>query len=300
SQGAGAIGWVGASGTCVSGGNNTVQHSTYCDWKPNTGAYYGNGQTVSFLYDNGGGNTGDGQAYVPKSGYYVTKVYWCAYPDNMDTCSKAAGSIILVGDSVWLEQSKSFDEQKIFNNDQTKKAPSAGGYCFTIEDTETGYEYRGNMGYGPDSRGKFCGDAHRLPVEPPKCTLNGGTDLDVRLGELERSDIGVKPGTTTPVTKDISIKCDGNIAYNANMKLEFTPISVSNEQVISTSTTGLGVAVLYNGKAVQPGQTFPLSYQPGIHTLTLGFEAVRDPAIAATDLKTGDFTANAVLVFTEQ
>ncbi|MER0418937.1 fimbrial protein, partial [Morganella morganii] len=288
------------SGTCVSGGNNTVQHSTYCDWKPNTGAYYGNGQTVSFLYDNGGGNTGDGQAYVPKSGYYVTKVYWCAYPDNMDTCSKAAGSIILVGDSVWLEQSKSFDEQKIFNNDQTKKAPSAGGYCFTIEDTETGYEYRGNMGYGPDSRGKFCGDAHRLPVEPPKCTLNGGTDLDVRLGELERSDIGVKPGTTTPVTKDISIKCDGNIAYNANMKLEFTPISVSNEQVISTSTTGLGVAVLYNGKAVQPGQTFPLSYQPGIHTLTLGFEAVRDPAIAATDLKTGDFTANAVLVFTEQ
>lgn len=300
SQGAGAIGWVGASGTCVSGGNNTVQHSTYCDWKPNTGAYYGNGQTVSFLYDNGGGNTGDGQAYVPKSGYYVTKVYWCAYPDNMDTCSKAAGSIILVGDSVWLEQSKSFDEQKIFNNDQTKKAPSAGGYCFTIEDTETGYEYRGNMGYGPDSRGKFCGDAHRLPVEPPKCTLNGGTDLDVRLGELERSDIGVKPGTTTPVTKDISIKCDGNIAYNANMKLEFTPTSVSNEQVISTSTTGLGVAVLYNGKAVQPGQTFPLSYQPGIHTLTLGFEAVRDPAIAATDLKTGDFTANAVLVFTEQ
>ncbi|MGJ7252369.1 fimbrial protein [Morganella morganii] len=291
---------MGASGTCVSGGNNTVQHSTYCDWKPNTGAYYGNGQTVSFLYDNGGGNTGDGQAYVPKSGYYVTKVYWCAYPDNMDTCSKAAGSIILVGDSVWLEQSKSFDEQKIFNNDQTKKAPSAGGYCFTIEDTETGYEYRGNMGYGPDSRGKFCGDAHRLPVEPPKCTLNGGTDLDVRLGELERSDIGVKPGTTTPVTKDISIKCDGNIAYNANMKLEFTPISVSNEQVISTSTTGLGVAVLYNGKAVQPGQTFPLSYQPGIHTLTLGFEAVRDPAIAATDLKTGDFTANAVLVFTEQ
>lgn len=300
SQGAGAIGWVGASGTCVSGGNNTVQHSTYCDWKPNTGAYYGNGQTVSFLYDNGGGNTGDGQAYVPKSGYYVTKVYWCAYPDNMDTCSKAAGSIILVGDSVWLEQSKSFDEQKIFNNDQTKKAPSAGGYCFTIEDTETGYEYRGNMGYGPDSRGKFCGDAHRLPVEPPKCTLNGGTDLDVRLGELERSDIGVKPGTTTPVTKDISIKCDGNIAYNANMKLEFTPISVSNEQVVSTSTTGLGVAVLYNGKAIQPGQTFPLSYQPGIHTLTLGFEAVRDPAIAATDLKTGDFTANAVLVFTEQ
>ncbi|MEY1423024.1 fimbrial protein [Morganella morganii] len=299
SQGANAIGWVGASGICVSGGKNTIQYSLYCDWKPDTGAYYGNGQTVSFLMAQGG-NTGDSKAYVPKSGYYITKVYWCTYPDTMDTCSKAKGSIILVGDRVWLEQSKSFDEQRIFYHDQTKKSPSAGSYCFTIEDTETGYEYRGNMGYGPDNRGKFCGDAYKLPVEPPKCTLNSGADLDVQLGKLERTDIAVKSGTTTPVTKDIAIKCDGNIVYNANMKLEFTPISVSNEQVISTSTTGLGVAVLYNGKAIQPGQTFPISYQPGIHTLTLGFEAVRDPAMAAADLKTGDFTASAVLVFTEQ
>ncbi|KGP44080.1 fimbrial protein [Morganella morganii] len=298
SQGANAIGWVGASLPCISGGKNVFK-SNICDWYPNTGAYYADGQAINFLMSMGG-NAGDNKAYVPKSGYYITKVYWCAYPENMDTCSKGKGSVLLIGDRVWLEQSKSFAEQKIYNNDQTKKAPSAGGYCFTIEDTETGYEYRGDMGYGPDNRGKFCGDAHRLPVEPPKCTLNGGTDLDVQLGKLERTDIAVKSGTTTPVTKDISIKCDGNIDYNATMKLEFTPISVSNEQVVSTSTTGLGVAVLYNGKTVQPGQTFPLSYQPGIHTLTLGFEAVRDPAINATDLKTGDFTANAILVFTEQ
>ena len=298
SQGANAIGWVGAGGICVSGSNNTIQYGGYCDWKPNTGAYYGNGQSMNFSV--GGHNTGDNKAYVPKSGYYTTKVYWCSYPDTMDTCSKAKGSVLLVGDRVWMEQTKSFSQQQIFNHDQTKKAPSAGGYCFTIEDTETGYEYRGDMGYGPDNRGKFCGDAYKLPVEPPKCTFNNGADLDVQLGKLERTDIAVKSGTTTPVTKDISIKCDGNIVYNANMKLDFTPISVSNEQVVSTSTTGLGVAVLYNGKTIQPGQTFPISYQPGIHTLTLGFEAVRDPAVAATDLKTGDFTASAVLVFTEQ
>lgn len=297
SQGAAAIGWVGASGTCAAGGKNTFQLSVYCDWEPNTGAYYGNGQTVAFL--SSGGNSGDSQAYVPKSGYYTAKVYWCAYPENMDTCSKAAGSLLLTGDRVWLEQSKSFDEQKIFNNDQTKKSPSAGGYCFTIEDTETGYEYRGDMGYGPDNRGKFCGDAHRLPVEPPKCTLNSGTDLDVQLGRLERRYISTRPGSPAMVTKDISIQCEGNIDYNANMKLDFTPITVSNEKVISTSTTGLGVAVVYQGKTVQPGETFPLSYQPGIHTLRLGFEPVRDSATAATDLKTGNFTATAVLVFTE-
>ncbi|EPF5869568.1 fimbrial protein [Morganella morganii] len=297
SQGANAIGWVGAGGICASGSKNTTQLSGYCDWKSNTGAYYGSGQSMNF--SRAGNNTGDNKAYVPKSGYYTTKVYWCAYPDTMDTCSKAKGSVLLVGDRVWMEQAKSFSQQQIFNHDQEKKAPSAGGYCFTITDDD-GYEYRGDMGYGPDNRGKFCGDAHRLPVEPPKCTFNNGADLDVQLGKLERTDIAVKSGTTTPVTKDISIKCDGNIVYNANMKLDFTPISVSNEQVISTSTTGLGVAVLYNGKAIQPGQTFPISYLPGIHTLTLGFEAVRDPAMAAADLKTGDFTASAVLVFTEQ
>ena len=58
------------------------------------------------------------------------------------------------------------------------------------------------------------------------------------------------------VTKDISVNCEGNVEYNANMKLEFTPISVSNEQVISTSTTGLGVAVLYNGRTVQRDRHF--------------------------------------------
>ncbi|MEG0278718.1 MAG: fimbrial protein [Morganella sp. (in: enterobacteria)] len=298
SQGANAIGWVGASLPCVSGGKGIFE-SNICDWNTNTGAYYGNGQAISFLMARGG-NTGDSKAYVPKSGYYVTKVYWCTYPENMDTCSKAKGSIILIGDRVWLESSKSFDEQKIYNNDQTKKAPSAGGYCFTIEDTETGYEYRGDMGYGPDNRGKFCGDAHRLPVEPPKCTFNSGSDLDIQLGKLERGDIAVKAGTSTAVTKDITVNCGGNIEYNANMRLDYTPISVSNDKVVSSSTKELGVAVLYNGKPIQPGDSFPLNYQPGINTLTLGFEAVRDPAMAVSDLKTGDFTANAVLVFTEQ
>ncbi|WP_413492489.1 fimbrial protein [Morganella psychrotolerans] len=299
SQSANAIGWAGASGTCASGGYKTIQYSSYCDWYPDTGAYYGNGQTVSFLMSRGG-NTGDSKAFVPHSGNFQVKLYWCNYPENMDTCSKARGTVLITGDMVRLESSRSLDEQKIFNTDQTRKVPSAGGYCFTITDSDTGYEYRGNMGYGPDGRGKFCGDAHKLPVNPPICTFNSGAILDVKLGQQVRSDIAVKAGTSTPVTKDITVNCAGNIEYNANMKLEYTPISVSNDNVVSTSTKGLGVAVLYKGKAIQPGETFPLSYQPGINTLTLGFEAVRDPAMALGDLKTGDFTANAVLVFTEQ
>ncbi|HCR3556487.1 TPA: fimbrial protein [Morganella morganii] len=296
-QGVSAKGWVGAEIPCVPGGWE-LEEASICDWKNFVGAYYGQGQVIAMRTNTD--NQGDDKAYVPVSGNFELKVYWCSLPENMDTCKKSNGTLLISGGVVRLESSISLRDQLIIAGNKTTKSPSQGGYCITLEDVNTGYEYKGNMGYGPDGRGKFCADAHELPVEPPKCTLNGGTDLDIQLGKLERTDIAVKSGTTTPVTKDISIKCDGNIDYNATMKLEFTPISVSNEQVVSTSTTGLGVAVLYNGKTVQPGQTFPLSYQPGIHTLTLGFEAVRDPAIAATDLKTGDFTANAVLVFTEQ
>lgn len=297
SQGVSAKGWVGAEIPCVSGGKGIFE-SNICDWTNFVDAHYGQGQVIAMRTNID--NQGDDKAYVPVSGNFELKVYWCSLPENMDTCKKSNGTLLISGGVVRLESSISLREQLIIAGNKTTKSPSQGGYCITLEDVDTGYEYKGNMGYGPDGRGKFCADAHELPVEPPKCTLNGGTDLDIQLGKLERTDIAVKSGTTTPVTKDISIKCDGNIDYNATMKLEFTPISVSNDQVISTSTTGLGVAVLYNGKTVQPGQTFPLSYQPGIHTLTLGFEAVRDPAINATDLKTGDFTANAILVFTEQ
>lgn len=293
-----AKGWVGAEIPCASGGKGIFSAGIICDWTTFVGANYGQGQVITMRTNTD--NQGDDKAYVPVSGNFELKVYWCSLPENMDTCKKSSGTLLISGGVVRLESSISLRNQLIITGNKTIESPSQGGYCITLEDVDTGYEYKGNMGYGPDGRGTFCADAHELPVEPPKCTLNGGTDLDIQLGKLERTDIAVKSGTTTPVTKDISIKCDGNIVYNANMKLEFTPISVSNEQVVSTSTTGLGVAVLYNGKTVQPGQTFPLSYQPGIHTLTLGFEAVRDPAIAATDLKTGDFTANAVLVFTEQ
>ncbi len=285
SHGAFAIGWAGASGSCLSGGNNMIDQGRYCDWKPGTGAYYANGQPISFLMSMGG-NTGDSHAFVPYPGNFQLKLYWCNYPANMDTCSKAGGTVFLTGELVRLEPTLSLDKQKIFINDQTRKAPSAGGYCFTISDPETGYEYRGNMGYGPDGRGKFCEDAYKLPVEPPKCIFNSDADLDIQLGQLERGDIAVKVGTSSPVTKDITVNCGGNIVYNANMKLEYTPISVSNDNVVSTSTKGLGVAVLYKGKAIQPGASFPLSYQTGNNTLNIDFEALRHPAIEVGDLKT--------------
>ncbi|OBU10321.1 fimbrial protein [Morganella psychrotolerans] len=298
SQSVRAKGWAGAEMPCAGGGQGLFAAGRICDWTNFVGAYYGKEQIIAMRTNTD--NQGDDKAYVPVSGNFELKTYWCSLPVNMDTCSKSSGTLLFSGGIVRLESSISLRNQLIITGDKSVKAPSQGGYCITLSDVNTGYEYKGNMGYGPDGRGKFCADAHALPVNPPLCTFNGGNILDIQLGQLERGDIAVKSGTTTPATKDITINCTGNIVYNANMKLDYTPISVSNDNVVSTSTKGLGVAVLYKGKVIQPGDSFPLSYQPGISTLTLGFEAVRDPAMAVSDLKTGDFTANAVLVFTEQ
>ncbi len=292
-----AEGWVGARLPCGKGGWQ-VSPGADCEWKVGAGAFYGAGQFVGMRRNTV--TEGDDQAYVPLSGLFELKMYWCAVPENMDTCSKASGTLLISGGVVKLDSGIPLRKQLIVTNNVHRESPSAGGYCITLSHVDTGYEYRGNLGYGPDGRGIFCGDVYKLPVDPPKCSINNDSNLDIQLGKLDRGDIAVKSGTTTAVSRDLTINCVGNTTYNANMRLEYTPISVSNDNVVSTSTKGLGVAVLYNGKAIQPGDSFPLSYQAGINTLTLAFEAVRDPAMALSDLETGNFTANAVLVFTEQ
>lgn len=276
-----------------------------CGWTAGSGSYYGSQQKAGFSAT--GTNPGDDHSYVPVSGNYVLQLYVCTrmspYYSNMDTCSVKQGRLGNGGGTFYLESTIPIAKQKISNNISTTSIPSgirSVSACIVIMNKDTYIGYAGERVGGTQYIFPYCPDGVPFSPQPAGCKFNDDLDLDVNLGTLERSEIAVQPGTSVPVTKDINISCTGNIPYNANMKLEFTPISVSNEQVISTSTTGLGVAVLYNGKAIQPGKTFPLSYQPGIHTLTLGFEAVRDPAMAVADLKTGDFTANAVLVFTEQ
>ncbi len=302
SQSVYARGWVGARSPCAKGGHEVSPGSGMgmdCEWRHSAGAYYGVNQRVEIRPNMF--TEGDDQAYVPLSGLFELKMYWCPLPENMDTCSRANGTLLLSGGVVKLNSSIPLKKQDIVKRFAGNRSPSAGGYCITLSDVNTGYEYRGNLGYGPDGRGIFCGDVYKLPMEPPKCLLNNGADLDVLLGKLERNNIAVKAGSSVQsVSKDISINCSGSMAYNANMELKYTPLIVGGEEIISTTTKGLGIAVIYSGNVVRPGKSYPLSYQLGIHTLKLGFEAVRDPAVAATDLKTGDFTANAVLVFTEQ
>ncbi len=85
-----------------------------------------------------------------------------------------------------------------------------------------------------------------------------------------------------------------------NMQINYTPITVSGTQVINSSINGLGVAIGYDNKFMKPADIVPLSFVEGANNVSLDFEAVRDPAVAVADIKTGPFTASAVLVMTQQ
>jgi len=84
------------------------------------------------------------------------------------------------------------------------------------------------------------------------------------------------------------------------MHLQCSAINIGGRQLVSTSTNGLGVAIIYNGKAMSPSDSAPLSYGNGYHKLNLEFEAVRDPNVKLADIKTGAFTASATMLMTEQ
>lgn len=147
----------------------------------------------------------------------------------------------------------------------------------------------------------FCTDALPLPNTPSWCSINNHqSGLNVNLGGLERENIATTPLTTQTVKKTIPITCVRDGATTFNMRFEYTPINISGQSLVVSSTNGLGIAIIYKGKVMSPTDLVTLSYASGNHTLDLEFEAVRDPNMKLADIKTGDFTANAVMIMTEQ
>ncbi|MCS3600982.1 hypothetical protein M2371_000168 [Buttiauxella sp. BIGb0471] len=137
------------------------------------------------------------------------------------------------------------------------------------------------------------------PVKPTSCTLNNSSDLSVPLGTVERSEIVTTPGTGTVKNIEIPVTCTGG-NVGVNMQLSYTPISVSGQNVVKSSTNGLGVSIIYGSKVLSPTDTTPLSFTEGSNTLNLGFEVVRDPTVTIADVPTGDFTASATMIMTQQ
>ncbi|WP_449548078.1 fimbrial protein [Lelliottia amnigena] len=241
-----------------------------------------------------------GSCSYSMSGYVPSGYYSLFYLTGMDSTFRP-----LYSNSVYINSNTPLQAQNIyFHTSSTIMLPSGSiGYSLCIammnsDDNNKGYAIVGTR----DNRD--CGG--RLPPVPPtppipdtSCTINNGNALSVSLGTLNRDEIPTVPDSGSAISKTISVNCTGG-TVTANMKLNYTPISIGSSQAVKSSANGVGAAIFYGNKALSPSDVTSLNFLEGSNTLTLGFQAVRDSTVALKDIPTGAFTANAVLVMTQQ
>lgn len=240
--------------------------------------------------------------YVPKSGQYAVVIYSASNyissgnPRSSDTHASST--------MAYIDASIPINDQDITVSSSTVDGGSYSGYtattCYVLKDS-SGVQYTFT---GTGACGKIDSQVNPLPPEPQgfKCSLDGSASIDVSLGDIDRSKIGTVPGSTEGISKTISMTCTGQGTGNFNYTFSYTPMSVGDNQLISTSTVGhgstssLGVALFMNGTLVKPDVAIARTYSTGTQTETLKFEPIRDPATSATYISTGGFTASAVLI----
>lgn len=143
-----------------------------------------------------------------------------------------------------------------------------------------------------------CGTPLPPPAPPIACTINNGNTFSVNFGEIDRTTLPTKPGGEKKLNKEIPVICTGG-DVTMNMKVSYIPVSMNGTELIKTSTDGLGVAISYNGQTLTTTDTKEIGLLEGSNTLLIGFEALRNSAIAAENIATGTFTASATMIMTQ-
>ncbi|ELQ6221726.1 hypothetical protein R2320_002996 [Cronobacter turicensis] len=243
-------------------------------------------------------DTGFDKAYVPFSGQYKMRLRLCPNGDakvrKSCTISKSDGYI----DSALLNLTSTtplVKQDATFNLPAWRTIPAQHSVCYTFVDS-SGVEWA-----TPALR--TCQDGGQLPETPANCFLNSNVDMNVDLGTLERSKIATMPAYNAEgnVKKEFPVLCTRDGGVTLETTFQFTPITINGNEVVSTSLDNIGVAIFYNGKLVGPSsapivESFPRDYS----YRELTFQAVRNPNVSLKEIPTGDFTATAVLVMTEQ
>lgn len=241
--------------------------------------------------------------YVAKSGWYDLWIeVWINY-----TWDSSMGLMSNDKGSVNIDAKKSLSEQSLDANSGNTYAykiqdhPVKLALCYYLYNPKTFDRY---TIYKTPGVNNICTYNSPAPSPTPipqevTCQLNSGSPLDVDLGTLERATIPTVPGSGNIKTVQFPVTCTNGSA-NINMKLSYTPVTVSGTQVVSSSINGLGVAVSYNNKVLSPSDVTAMQLAEGSNNVTLKFEAVRNPSVAVSDIATGPFNAGAVLVMTQQ
>lgn len=205
--------------------------------------------------------------HVPLNGRYKFRMHYCPTMGVSSWC-KLSNSVGYMdsANSVLLYSNRNISAQ---NPNFGGNASSRGNLprmtmCFTLVD-DHGVEW-GNK----DSL--ICQDAHQLPVTPAVCYLNYDSDLDVSLGTLERSSIATQAKTTQAIRKAVSVLCTRDAGISVQMKFVYKPINIGGQQLVKTTTEGLGVAIIYKGKVMGPDDTITKNYSLGYSEFYLDFK----------------------------
>lgn len=266
---------------------------------PDANMSWNDGAYPDTIYIDANKCTLSSSGYVPVSGYYSVESVVSFNNGGYPSVQRLRTS------TVYLDASKSIAEQEVsVSGSNGSPMYYTAGYaasvslCPLLVDS-AGQKYTFREFYCYDG-----GNVHPpLPPTPPipdtSCTINNGNALSVSLGTLNRDEIPTVPDSGSAISKTISVNCTGG-TVTANMTLNYTPISIGSSQAVKSSANGVGAAIFYGNKALSPSDVTPLNFLEGSNTLTLGFQAVRDSTVALKDIPAGAFTANAVLVMTQQ
>lgn len=233
----------------------------------------------------------NGEWYVPAPGQWKMRTRKCPAPVNATNCTIAKSSGFIDSTTTTLNATQTIYNQSPSFTYSPLQIPAYTSLCYTLVNIASGKEYR------TDSM-QTCQDAASISHAPLMCTVNGNTDLTVSLNTLERAQIGTQAGTTASVQKQISVSCPAGAALNVKIQFQYVPMTAGSDQVVQTSTPGLGVAILYENKAMKPTDTKNISFLQGLNQLNLAFEAVRAPSVPVTEISTGNFQANASMIMT--
>lgn len=236
-------------------------------------------------------------SYVPYAGKYRLREHIC-YATSQGWCSISKGVLTQESASaVSLNTAEAINSQDPNFGGGTSKLSPASSFtlCLTLVD-DTGHEWRTNEPI-------TCADADALPENPSTCYLNYGSELNIDMGTIERGKIATKPalGSVGNVKKNLSVLCTRDAGVTVSTSFKFTAITVSGSEVISTSSSNLGIAIFYQNTLVGSSST-PITetFEAGYTDRELEFQVVRDPNVKLGDIPTGEFTASAVMIMTER
>lgn len=279
--------WTGAYGYSTAGGNICpVTADTNMSPKVHSNMYVKS--VCSF-------DVGEGNA-VPESGQYSLILFNTSSPGN--AVQKPVGSAM--NSPLYISADQELSDLSLSWSGQDLWQGSEFDYmCYALKSMSTGKIYKFN------STPQSCEVVDGNNVLPPgpnivKCSFNNGNALNVTLGDIVRSEIGAVPGSIPSVEQKLDVTCTGDGTATYSVQFQYTAINISGDELVSTSSNGLAVAVSFNDELINTMDTYTRTYSTGSQSESLKFEPVRNPSVKVSEIPTGAFTASAVMVITVQ